>query len=108
MFLTCDAVVVTALRQRVCLLTPSVTVFDVVFVQLMLVCVRFMTDVPDTGDSDELWMFDTSTLRWETVDSTTSNGAVPSARSGHVMTSVGRNLWMHGGRTSSGEDDTCS
>ena len=108
MFLTCGAVVVTTLRQRVCLLTPSVAVFDVVFVRLMLVCIRFMTDVPDAGDSAELWRFDTSTLRWETVNSTTANGAVPSGRSGHVMTSVDRGLWLHGGRTASGQGDTCS
>jgi hypothetical protein len=108
MFLTCGTVVPTDLRQRACLFPTSVTVLDVVFVRFMLVCVRFMTNVPDTGDSAELWRFDTSTLRWETVDSTTANGAVPSARSGHVMTSVGRNLWMHGGRTASGEGDTCS
>jgi hypothetical protein len=54
-------------------------------------------------DSDstnaELWRFDTSTLRWETVDSTTANGVAPSGRFGHVMTSVGRDLWLHGGMT---------
>jgi hypothetical protein len=47
--------------------------------------------------SSELWRFDTSTRGWEAVMNTVANGAVPSARVGHVMTSVGLGLWLHGG-----------
>jgi hypothetical protein len=68
------------------------------------VCVRCMTCVSHTGSSSEMWRFCTSTLGWERV----TNGAGPSARSGHVMTSVGLDLWVHGGRTDSGEGDACA
>jgi hypothetical protein len=81
---THDAVAVDALRQRVC---------------------RLITCVPYAGRSDELWRFSTSTKEWERVDSTTANGARPSARQDHVMTSVGMDLWVHGGDTDSGEGD---
>ena len=67
-----------------------------------------MTSVPHAGLSDELWWFSTSTRGWERVDSTAANGAGPSARFGHVMTSVGLDLWVHGGYTYSGEGDTCA
>ena len=40
---------------------------------------------------------------WKRADNTSSNGAGPSARSGHVMTSVGLDLWVNGGYTDSGE-----
>jgi hypothetical protein len=53
----------------------------------------------------ELWRFSTSTSVWERVDSTATNGAGPSARAYHVMTSVGLDLWVHGGSTGSGEGD---
>ena len=85
---------------------------------VVVVCVRIMTcvcsavdlcAVPYAGiDSTKLWRFDTSTLRWETVNNTAVNGAGPSGRSFHVMTSVGRDLWMHGGEIGAGEGDTCS
>jgi hypothetical protein len=92
-----DAVAV--LRQRTCLFEPSVTVCAVV-------CVRLMTCVPHAAFLAELWWFCTSTRVWERTDSTAANGAGPSARSGHVMTSVGLDLWVHGGSTGSGEGDT--
>jgi hypothetical protein len=92
---------VAALRQRVCLCEPSVTVCAVV-------CVRFMTCVPHAGVSAELWRFSTSTRVWERANSTSANGAGPSARSDHVMTSVGLDLWVHGGYTDSSEGDTCA
>ena len=60
------------------------------------------------GFSAELWRFSTSTRVWEAVDSTAANGAGPSGRAGHVMTSVGLDLWVHGGYTYSGEGDTCA
>jgi hypothetical protein len=101
---TSDAAAVAALRQRVCLFSPSVTV-----------CVRLMTCVPHAalGRSDELWRFSTSTCVWEQVDSTAANGAGPSGRGGHVMTSVGLDLWVHGGyhftgNGSIGEGDVCA
>ena len=73
-----------------------------------VVCVRFMTCVPHAGYSTELWRFSTSTCVWERVDSTAANGAGPSGRFGHVMTSVGLDLWVHGGYTETGEGDTCA
>jgi hypothetical protein len=70
-----------------------------------------MTGVPHPGFySTELWRFDTRTRLWDRVDNTVSNGAVPSGRKDHVMTSVGLDLWLHGGQGDmySGEGDTCS
>jgi hypothetical protein len=90
-----------ALRQRVFLFEPSVTV-------CVVVCVRHMTSVPDLVLSTELWRFSTSTHGWDRVYSTVVNGAGPSARYGHVMTSVGLDLWVHGGFTGSGEGDSCA
>ncbi len=72
-----------------------------------VVCVRLMTGVPHAGRSAELWRFCTSTRVWERADSTAANGAGPSTRSGHVMTSVGLDLWVHGGQTETGEGDGC-
>jgi hypothetical protein len=92
---------VDVLRQRVCLFVPSVTV-------CIVVCLRFMTYVTHTGQfghSDELWRFSTSTDGWERVDNTTTNGTGPIGRTGHVMTSVGLDLWIHGGETNSGKGD---
>jgi hypothetical protein len=97
---TRDTAPVAALCQSVCLFPPSVTV-------CVVVCVRLMTGVSHAGLSDELWRFSTSTLGWERGDSTAANGAGPSARRGHVMSSVGLDLWVHGGDTSSGEGDGC-
>jgi hypothetical protein len=98
---TRDAAAVVALTQRVCLCAPSVTV-------CAMVRVRLMTCVPHAGDSAELWRFSTSTLVWERVESTAANGDGPSARDSHVMTSVGLDLWLHGGNTDSGEGDACA
>ncbi len=62
-----------------------------------------------TGD---LWRFDTSTRGWEFVHDTPNinNGPVPTGRYGHVMTSVGQDLWLHGGESSiqQGEGNSCS
>jgi hypothetical protein len=74
----------------------------------VVVCVRLMTDVPHAGYSSELWRFSTSTRGWERVESTAANGAGPSGRHGHVMTSVGLDLWLHGGYTYSGEGVECA
>ena len=91
--------------QRESHFVPSVTVCAVV-------CVRLMTCVPlagyfATASSAELWRFSTSSRVWELANSTAANGAVPSARDGHVMTSVGLDLWLYGGDTDSGERDVC-
>ncbi len=67
-----------------------------------------MTGVPHAGRSVELWRFSTSTRVWERADSTAANGAGPSARVGHVMTSVGLDLWVYGGSTKGGEGDACA
>jgi hypothetical protein len=99
---TRGAAAVAVLRQREYLFAPCVTVCSVV-------CVRLMTCVPHADiPSAELWRFSTSTLGWERVDSNAVNGAGPSARSSHVMTSVGLDLWVHGGYTGSGEGDACA
>ncbi len=98
---TRGAAAVAALRQRVCLSAPSVTVCAVV-------CVRLMTCVPHAGSSAELWRFSTATRGWERADSTATGSARPSARVYHVMTSVGLDLWVHGGSTDSGEGDVCA
>ena len=103
---TLGAAAVATLRQCVSLFAPSVTV-------CVVVCVRLTTCVGHAVAriSDELWRFSTSTLGWERVDSTAANGAGPSGRDYHVMSSVGLDLWVHGGmtdsETGSGEGDTC-
>ena len=60
-----------------------------------------------TGESDidnvELWRFSTSTFVWTRIE---VDGARPRGRSGYVMTTVGLDLWVHGGWT--GEDDACA
>ncbi len=68
-----------------------------------VVCVRLMTCVPHAGYSAELWRFCTSTRVWERGNSTAAKGAGPCG--GHVMTSVGLDLWVHGGYTGTGEGD---
>ncbi len=73
-----------------------------------MVCVRLMVCVSHSGLSAELWRFSTSKRAWERVDSTEANGARPSGSYGHVMTSVGLDLWVHGGKTDSGEDVACN
>ena len=101
---TLGAAAVATLRGRVCLCAPSVTV-------CVVVCVRVMTGVSHAGLSDELWRFSTSSFGWDRVDSTAANGGGPSPRRGHVMSSVGMDLWVHGGLTnytSSGEGDGCA
>jgi hypothetical protein len=73
-----------------------------------VVCVRLMTGVSHAGGlSAELWRFPTSTRGWERVNNTAANGAGPTARYGHVMTSVGLDVWLHGGDTEAGEGDAC-
>jgi hypothetical protein len=64
--------------------------------------------VPHAGCSAELWRFSTSTRVWERVYNTTGNGAGPSPRYYHVMTSVGLDLWVDGGRTETGDGDACT
>ncbi len=98
---TRGAAAVAVMRQRGCLCAPSVTVCAVV-------CVRLMTCVPLAAPSAELWRFSTSSRVWELVDSTAANGAGPRARRCHVMTSVGLDLWLHGGNTGTGEGETCA
>jgi hypothetical protein len=90
-----------AVLRHMCLFEPSVSVCEVV-------CVRLMTSVSHSGYSAELWRFSTYTRVWERADSTSTNGAGPSARSRHVMTSVGLDLWLHGGSPETGEGATCA
>jgi hypothetical protein len=56
--------------------------------------------------SDELWRFTTSTHMWERVDTTGTTAS--GARTAHTMTSVGLDLWVHGGYTATGERDACT
>ena len=79
-----------ALSPRVYLFTPSVTVY-------VVVCVRLLTCVSHAVASDELWRFNTSKRAWDRVDNTGANGIGPTGRYDHVMTSVGDDLWLHGG-----------
>jgi hypothetical protein len=79
----------------------SLSTFSYTVTVCVVVCVR-------AGNSAELWRFSTSTRVWERVDITAANGAGPSARSYHVMTSVGLDLWVHGGQTNPGEGDACA
>jgi hypothetical protein len=71
-----------------------------------------MTYVTHTGQvSDDLWKFDTSKRVWVVVDTgdTMVNGDASVGRIYHVMTSVGLDLWLHGGkRKGEGEGDTSS
>ena len=52
-----------------------------------------MTCVTHAGSSTELWRFDTRTRGWKQVETV----AGPGTRKNHVITSVGPDLWMHGG-----------
>jgi hypothetical protein len=58
--------------------------------------------------SSELWRFTTSTRTWELVDTTVNDVGT---RVGHTMTSVGLDLYIHGGSattsTSVGESEAC-
>ncbi len=66
-------------------------------------------DLDNLHISDELWRFCLVTLEWTHLESP-SGDAAPSGRSGHVMTSVGMELWLHGGQTNfeRGEGGPCS
>ena len=63
----------------------------------VVVCVSLDVCVTHAGVSTELWRFSTSTRRWVRVDTPSTNDARPSARADHTMTSVGLDLWVHGG-----------
>jgi hypothetical protein len=62
-----------------------------------VVCVSLDVCVPHADKSSELWRFSTLTHGWVRVDTPSTNDARPSARSGHTMTSIGLDLWVHGG-----------
>ena len=89
-------------------ITAAAVLLGVAATVCAVVCVRLMTCVPHAGLSAELWRFSTATRGWERLDSTAADGAGPSGRGYHVMTSVGLDLWVHGGYTISGEGDACS
>ncbi len=68
----------------------------------VVVCVRFMTGVPDAGLSPGLWRLSTSNRMWVRVYNTVANGAEPVRNVGndvlvYTMTSVGLDLWVFGG-----------
>ena len=62
--------------------------------------------VSRAGLSDELWRLSLKTLEWTRIE-VKSDRPRPSPRFGHVMSSVGLDLWVHGGVTGSGEGDGC-
>ena len=64
--------------------------------------------VLDAVLSDELWRLSLTTLKWTKIE-VAPGGARPSARAYHTMTSVGLDLWVHGGQTgTSGEGEVCT
>ena len=73
------------------------------------VCVWILTCAyrVDPGLSDDLWRLSLATLEWTSIK-VMPGGAHPSSRYDHVMTSVGLDLWLHGGFTGIGEGDTCA
>jgi len=62
------------------------------------VCVCLDAFVPHT-DYLDVWRFITATRVWERVNTTSPNEARPYFTNGHAMTSVGLDLWVHGGET---------
>ncbi len=63
--------------------------------------------LPRAGVSDDLWRLSLSTLEWTNIE-VVPGGVRPSGRENHVMTSVGLDLWVHGGLSvDSGEGDGC-
>ena len=70
------------------------------------VCADFDLRVSRAVYSDELWRLSLATLEWTSIE--VPLGARPGGRYSHVMTSVGLDLWVHGGYTDSGEGDTCA
>ena len=71
-----------------------------------VVCVSLDVSVSHTGGSNGLWRFSTSTRGWEQVDTPATTRML----SDHTMTSVGLDLWVHGGikEKNSGDGDTCT
>ena len=55
----------------------------------------------NTGWDDELWVFSTTSKEWSLL--TTTKG--PSARSRHVMTAVGSDIYLHGGNKAYGNGE---
>jgi len=50
------------------------------------------------GTSSDLWQFNTLVLRWIKLDAAAGvQGAGPSARFGHAMTSIGASMLIFGG-----------
>jgi hypothetical protein len=67
--------------------------------------------VPRAGKSDQLWRLSLVTLEWTLecpLIEVAPVGSRPSPRWNHAMTSVGKDLWLHGGIRYSGEVDTCT
>ncbi len=81
-------------------------VCDLVVVCDTTVCVSGLSN-SYAACSDELWRLSLATLEWTKIG-VASGGVRPSARARHTMTSVGLDLWVHGGYTNSGEGDSCT
>ena len=63
--------------------------------------------LPRAGLSNDLWRLSLATLEWTSIE-VAPGGASPRGRVSHVMTSVGLDLWLHGGSTDSGDGDGCA
>ena len=62
--------------------------------------------VPCAGDSAELFKFSTETMEWTDLSAAgVVKGTMPSARWGHAMTAVGKDIYLHGGWTDGGEEE---
>jgi hypothetical protein len=71
------------------------------------VCADCDLCLPRAGHTNDLWRLCLTTLEWTSIE-VAPGGAGPSGRFGHVMTSVGLDLWVHGGSTEIGEGDACA
>ncbi len=57
--------------------------------------------------SNELFRFSTTEQKWEQLDAPRVSGSPPSGRYGHGMVSVGSDLYVFGGYSTTGEDGRC-
>ncbi len=74
---------------------------------VFVACVRIVTCACRVGRTNDLWRLSLATLDWTSIE-VAPGGSGPSARQRHVMTSVGLDLWLHGGDTETGEGDACA
>ena len=62
--------------------------------------------VPYAGSSAELFKFSPETMEWTDLSAAgVVKGTMPSARSGHAMTAVGKDIYLSGGYAAAGEEE---